>query len=140
MNQSEANTYEQLAEVASRLQHLRTGHAPSSVSVALDQDILVFTLHDALTPVETSLTASPAGSGACKSSIGSYLPAPLMSCGKRSVGLPVARFARRLRRSSLTAARLSRYLGPARWCRSFCLPREPFDADDNPDSSNESPL
>jgi uncharacterized protein YbcI len=61
MNQPDANTYEQLAEVASRLQHLRTGHAPSSVSVALDQDTLVFTLHDALTPAETSLAASPAG-------------------------------------------------------------------------------
>jgi uncharacterized protein YbcI len=61
MKQPDANTYEQLAEVASRLQHLRTGHAPSSVSVALDQDTLVFTLHDALTPAETSLATSPAG-------------------------------------------------------------------------------
>lgn len=61
MTDQNTNICEQLAQVASRLQHLRTGHAPSAVTAALDEDTLVFTLHDALTPAETSLAASPAG-------------------------------------------------------------------------------
>jgi uncharacterized protein YbcI len=61
MNQSDTKIYEQLAAVASRLQLLRTGHAPSSVAVALEEETLVFTLYDSLTPAEKSLAASPAG-------------------------------------------------------------------------------
>src|SRR6187549_3726055 len=51
----------QLAEVASRLQKLRTGHAPKAVTVVLSEDTLVVTMHEALTPAEKALVQSPAG-------------------------------------------------------------------------------
>jgi uncharacterized protein YbcI len=51
----------QLAEVASRLQEQRTGHAPKAVTVVLSEDTLVVTLHEALTPAEKALVQSPAG-------------------------------------------------------------------------------
>jgi uncharacterized protein YbcI len=61
MNQHDSNICEQLAQAASRFQHLRTGHAPSAVTVVLGEDTMVFTLHDALTPAEKTLAASPSG-------------------------------------------------------------------------------
>ncbi len=51
----------QLAEVASRLQEQRTGHAPKAVTVVLSEDTLVVTMHEALTPAEKALVQSPAG-------------------------------------------------------------------------------
>jgi len=50
-----------LAEIASRMQLQRTGHAPQSVTVMLGEDTLVVTLHEALTPAEKALAQSPAG-------------------------------------------------------------------------------
>ena len=43
---------EQLATVARDLQQERTGHAPKAVTVVIGDDILVITLHDALSPAE----------------------------------------------------------------------------------------
>ena len=52
---------QRLAEVASRMQLQRTGHAPQSVTVILSEDTLVVTLHEALTPAEKALAQSPVG-------------------------------------------------------------------------------
>ena len=61
MNGSPLTVAQQLAEMASVLQHQRTGHAPRAVSVVLGEDTLVVTLQDALTPAEKALAQSPAG-------------------------------------------------------------------------------
>jgi len=61
MNEISSNIAEQLARLASRLQEQRTGHAPTAVTVVLDEDTLVVTLHDALTPAEKALARSPEG-------------------------------------------------------------------------------
>ncbi|MEK6258563.1 MAG: Na-translocating system protein MpsC family protein [Planctomycetota bacterium] len=52
---------QQIANAASALEQQRTGHLPNSVTVALSDDILVVTLHEALTPAEKTLAKSPAG-------------------------------------------------------------------------------
>ena len=52
---------QQLAQVASDLQHQRTGHAPKAVTVVLSEDTLVVTLHGALTPAEQALAKSREG-------------------------------------------------------------------------------
>jgi uncharacterized protein YbcI len=51
----------QLASAASTLQQQRTGHAPKDVTVILNEDTLVVTLHDALTPAERALARTPQG-------------------------------------------------------------------------------
>jgi uncharacterized protein YbcI len=51
----------QIAEVASRFQQQRTGHAPHSVTVVLGEDTLVITLYGALSPAEIVLARSAAG-------------------------------------------------------------------------------
>lgn len=61
MNEHDAIAAEELARVASRLQELRTGHSPRAVAVVLSDDMLVVTLHDALTPAEKALARCPAG-------------------------------------------------------------------------------
>jgi uncharacterized protein YbcI len=61
MKNSDLTMVEQLAEVASELQHQRTGHAPRAVTVVLSEDTLVLTLHEALTPAEKALARSTAG-------------------------------------------------------------------------------
>jgi uncharacterized protein YbcI len=57
----DSNIAQQLARVASRHQEQRTGHAPKAVTVVLDDNMLVVTLHDALTPAEKALAQSPVG-------------------------------------------------------------------------------
>ena len=52
---------QELAQVASDLQHQRTGHAPKAVTVVLSEDTLVVTLYEALSPIETILAKSPEG-------------------------------------------------------------------------------
>jgi uncharacterized protein YbcI len=61
MNEHSPPLAQQLAAVASRLQALRTGHAPKAVTVVLSEDTLVVTLHEALTPAERLLAQSVAG-------------------------------------------------------------------------------
>lgn len=52
---------QQLAQAASAFQQQRTGHVPKSVGVVLSKDILVITLHEALSPAEKALAKSSAG-------------------------------------------------------------------------------
>ncbi|MEO5936271.1 MAG: Na-translocating system protein MpsC family protein [Terriglobales bacterium] len=60
-NDTDSRIAEQLASVARRLQAQRTGHTPKSVTVVLDDDTLVVTLHEALTLAEKALSQSPEG-------------------------------------------------------------------------------
>ena len=50
-----------IAQATSALELERTGHLPKSVAVALSDDILVVTLHEALTLAERELAKTPAG-------------------------------------------------------------------------------
>jgi uncharacterized protein YbcI len=52
---------QQIARAAIDFEHQSTGHAPKSVTVVLNDDTLVITLHGALSPAEKALAASPAG-------------------------------------------------------------------------------
>ena len=52
---------QQIANAASELEQQRTGHLPNSVTVVLSDDILVVTLHGALSLAEKSLAKTPAG-------------------------------------------------------------------------------
>jgi uncharacterized protein YbcI len=52
---------QQLAELASRLQEQRTGHAPRAVTVVLSEDTLVVTMHEALTLAEKLLARTTHG-------------------------------------------------------------------------------
>ena len=61
MDKTDPDLAQQLASVASRLQEQRTGHPPKAVTVVLGEDMLVVTLHDALTPAEKALAQSPVG-------------------------------------------------------------------------------
>lgn len=61
MNETKSQITQQLARMASSLQQQRTGHAPKAVTVHLNEDALVVTLHDALTPAEKALVRTPEG-------------------------------------------------------------------------------
>ena len=61
MNENNPDIAQQLARLASRFQEQRTGHAPKAVNVVLSDDILIVTLHEALTPAERALARSPDG-------------------------------------------------------------------------------
>lgn len=52
---------QQVAEAAAEFQKQRTGLAPRAVTVVLSEDLLVITLHGALTPAEQALASNPAG-------------------------------------------------------------------------------
>lgn len=62
MNETKQDLAQQLADLARRFQEQRTGHAPKAVNVVLDEDTLVITLHEALTPAEKALSRTPQGS------------------------------------------------------------------------------
>ena len=61
MGESRPNMAKEIAEAAITFQQQTTGHAPKAVAVALSQDTLVVTLHEALSPAERDLAKSPAG-------------------------------------------------------------------------------
>ncbi len=61
MNHTHSHFSQELAHVASVLQQQRTGLAPKAVTVILNEDTLVVTLHDALTPAEKALSRTPDG-------------------------------------------------------------------------------
>ncbi len=61
MNNSSPTMARQIAQVASAFQEQRTGHAPQSVDVVLSDEMLVITLHGALSPAEKDLAKSPEG-------------------------------------------------------------------------------
>jgi uncharacterized protein YbcI len=59
MGQTKSTMVQQLAEAASSFQLQQTGHAPSDVTVVIEKDTLVITLHEALSPAELALGGSP---------------------------------------------------------------------------------
>ena len=61
MDKSSPLMAQQLAQAASSFEQQRTGHAPKSVNVVLNEDTLVITLHGALSPAEKALVRDPAG-------------------------------------------------------------------------------
>ncbi len=61
VNDADLEMARKLGISASRLQEQRTGHSPTSVSVVLQNDTLVVTLHDALTHAEKDLAKLPDG-------------------------------------------------------------------------------
>ena len=61
MHHSTQPMAEQIAQAATVLQQQRTGHEPKSASVVLSEDMLVVTLHGALSPAEHAMIQSPEG-------------------------------------------------------------------------------
>lgn len=54
---------QQLAEAASSMEQERTGRTPRSVTVVLNDEMLVVTLIESMTPAERELAKTPAGAG-----------------------------------------------------------------------------
>jgi uncharacterized protein YbcI len=52
---------ERIGRAAIACQQQRTGHMPKSAAVILNEDTLVITLHDALSPAERALAKTPEG-------------------------------------------------------------------------------
>ena len=52
---------QQVAQAISVFQERRTGYTPKAVTVVLSDDTLVVTLHEALSPAEKALAATPEG-------------------------------------------------------------------------------
>jgi uncharacterized protein YbcI len=61
MNEARLSMAQKVARVAGILHCARTGYAPKAVTAALTGDMLVITLHDALTPAMEALARSPEG-------------------------------------------------------------------------------
>jgi uncharacterized protein YbcI len=61
MNERETAMAQQIAQLAIAFQTERTGRAPASVTVVLSNEMLVITLHDALTPAEKALALDSDG-------------------------------------------------------------------------------
>ena len=61
MIKSNSSMAQQIAQVAMAFEEQRTGHRPRSATVVLSENILVITLHGALSPAETALARNPAG-------------------------------------------------------------------------------
>jgi len=52
---------QQIAQAAIAFQQQRTGHEPKSVAVVLSGDMVLITLHEALSPAEKALAQNPEG-------------------------------------------------------------------------------
>jgi uncharacterized protein YbcI len=61
MNKFDPTMAHQIAEAATAFERQRTGRVPKSVTVVLNDNTLVITLHGALSPAEKALAQSPAG-------------------------------------------------------------------------------
>ena len=61
MKEPDPSMARQVAEAVSVFQERRTGHPPKAVIVALSDDTLVVTLHEALSPAEKALASTPEG-------------------------------------------------------------------------------
>ena len=61
MDKSSSTMEQQIAQAASAFEHQTTGHAPSSVTVVLNDDMLVIALRGALSPAEKALARDPTG-------------------------------------------------------------------------------
>jgi len=59
MDNSNSIMAQQLGQAACAFELQRTGHAPKSVTVVLNEETLVITLHGALSPAEKALGNSP---------------------------------------------------------------------------------
>src|SRR5688572_17716912 len=61
MDKTELTVIQQLAQAARTFQMQQTGRAPSDVTVIMEKDTLIVTLHEALSPAEQALARSPEG-------------------------------------------------------------------------------
>ena len=61
MKELDPSVAQQIAQAAIVFQQQRTGHEPKSVAVVLSGDMVLITLHEALSPAEKALAQSPAG-------------------------------------------------------------------------------
>jgi uncharacterized protein YbcI len=61
MTVTKSTMAQQVAQAAAAYQYRRTGHAPSAVTVVLNENTLVITMHGALSPAEQALAANPQG-------------------------------------------------------------------------------
>lgn len=61
MSKFNSTMAQQIAEAATVFEQQRTGRVPKSVTVVLNDDTLVITLHGALSPAEQALARSPTG-------------------------------------------------------------------------------
>jgi uncharacterized protein YbcI len=61
MDNPNSTMAQQIAQAASAFERQRTGHAPKTVSVVLNKETLVITLHEALSPAEKAVAKTPAG-------------------------------------------------------------------------------
>jgi uncharacterized protein YbcI len=61
MESIDPSAAQQIAQAAIAFQQQRTGHEPKSVAVVLSDDMLLITLHGALSPAEQALAQNPAG-------------------------------------------------------------------------------
>ena len=61
MDKANVTMAQQIARAASEFERQRTGHAPKSVTVVLNEDTLVITLRGALSPAEKAVAQNPAG-------------------------------------------------------------------------------
>jgi uncharacterized protein YbcI len=64
MDESNSTAARKIAEAASAFEQRQTGRVPKSVTVVLNEETLVITLHGALSPAEKALAQSPAGAAA----------------------------------------------------------------------------
>ncbi len=61
MSASSESMAQRVADAVTKFQTERTGHAPKTVTVVLNDDTLVVTLYDALSPAEVVLSKTPEG-------------------------------------------------------------------------------
>jgi uncharacterized protein YbcI len=61
MDNTKLNVIQQLAAAAKAFQMQQTGRAPSDVTVVIEKDTLIVTLHEALSPAEQALAQTPEG-------------------------------------------------------------------------------
>jgi len=61
MDKTELTMAQQLADAARNFQIRQTGRAPTTVTVVMNEDTVVVTMHEALSPAEQALARSPEG-------------------------------------------------------------------------------
>ncbi len=59
MEKSSSTIAQQIAQAATEFEQLTTGHAPTSVTVVLNEDMLVIALRGVLSPAEKALARNP---------------------------------------------------------------------------------
>jgi uncharacterized protein YbcI len=61
MDKPKVDLAQQIAQAARAFERQRTGHGPRSVTVVMSDDVLVITLHGALSQAERNLAGNPDG-------------------------------------------------------------------------------